>query len=202
MTSSKITSEIFETTLGWIAIAATERGIVRTSLPEPTPDIALEVISDIANGSPAEPDNALHEAKRLLTRYCNGESVSLDTIPIDDSNWTVYTRRARSACRAIPRGEFRTYTWLAEQASGNPKSARAAGRAMATNPIPIIIPCHRVIGSNGNLHGFGGTIGLPLKARLLQMEGATLSRHSGKNRNPEVPGGGVNPLPLDDPRGN
>ena len=175
MTPQPISSEIFETALGWIAIASTERGIVRTSLPEPTPDTALEAISGIANGSPAEPDKALNEAKQLLTRYCNGESVLLDTIPIDDSDWNPYTQRARAACRAIPRGQTRTYAWLAEQASGNPKSARAAGRAMATNPIPIIIPCHRVIGSSGNLHGFGGTIGLPLKARLLEMEGASLN---------------------------
>ena len=173
MKPQPISSEIFETSLGWIAIAATERGIVRTSLPEPTPDTALEVISDINNGSPTTSNHALNQAKQLLTRYCNGESVSLDDIPIDDSAWTPYTQRARAACRTIPRGETRTYAWLAEQASGNPRSARAAGRAMATNPVPIIIPCHRVIGSNGNLHGFAGTIGIPLKARLLQMEGVT-----------------------------
>ena len=173
MTSSKIFSEIFETALGWVAIAATERGIVRTSLPEPTLDIALKAISDIENGSPIVPNHALNEAKQLLIRYCNGESVALDTIPVDSSSWTPYAQRARAACRTIPRGEFRTYAWLAQQASGNPKSARAAGRAMATNPAPIIIPCHRVIGSNGNLRGFGGTIGIPLKARFLEMEGAS-----------------------------
>ena len=180
MKPQPISSEIFETALGWIAIAATERGIVRASLPEPTPDTALEAISDIKNGSLAEPNAALHEAKRLLARYCNGEPISLDAIPVDHSAWTPYTQHARAACRTIPRGETRTYAWLAEQASGNPKSARAAGRAMATNPIPIIIPCHRVIGSNGNLHGFGGTIGLPLKARLLEMESAsTIPRPDG-----------------------
>ena len=170
MKPKPISSEIFETALGWIAIAATERGIVRASLPEPNSDTALEAISDIKNGSLSGPNDALHEAKQLLTRYCNGEHISLDAIPVDDSAWTPYTQHARAACRTIPRGETRTYAWLAEKASGNPKSARAAGRAMATNPVPIIIPCHRVIGSNGNLHGFGGTIGLPLKARLLEME--------------------------------
>ena len=174
MTSPKTSTEIFETALGWIAIAATENGIVRASLPEPNPDTALEAISDLNHDLPSIPNHALHEAKQLLIRYCNGEAVSLDTIPIDDSAWSPYTRRARTACRKIPRGQSRTYAWLAQQASGNPKSARAAGRAMATNPVPIIIPCHRVIGSSGNLHGFGGSIGLPLKARLLQMEGAPI----------------------------
>ena len=177
MTSRATSFEIFETALGWIAIAATERGIIRTSLPEPTPDNALEAISNLANGTPNTlnhaPNQAINHAKQLLTLYCEGESVNLNNIPIDDTAWAPYTQRARDACRTIPRGEFRTYAWLAEQASGNPKSARAAGRAMATNPVPIIIPCHRVIGSSGKLHGFAGTIGLPLKARLLEMEGAT-----------------------------
>ena len=197
MTPQPISSEIFETALGWIAIAATERGIVRNSLPEPTPDAAREAIYDIKNGSPTVLNHTLKEARQLLIRYCNGESVSLDTIPIDDSAWTPYTQRARAACRTIPRGESRTYAWLAQQASGNTNSARAAGRAMATNPVPIIIPCHRVIGTNGHLNGFGGTIGLPLKQRLLQMEGATLSRNTRAGGYPEVPGGGANPLSLD-----
>ena len=165
-------AEVFETGLGWIAIAATERGVARTSLPEPSLENAIETINDVDLTASGAAANAVREAKRLLLRYCEGEAVSLDGIPIDDSGWTEYTRLARRACRAIPRGETRTYGWLAEQASGSRTSARAAGRAMATNPVPIIIPCHRVIGSGGDLHGFGGSVGLPLKSRLLAMEGA------------------------------
>ena len=168
MTNDEIKTEVFETALGWIAVAATQRGIVRTSLPEPDRDSAVAAIAKTAsNGSNGIPE----EIKRLLIQYCDGEPVSLDDISIDDSAWTDYTRRAREACRSIPRGETRTYGWLAEQASGSKTSARAAGRAMATNPVPIIIPCHRVIGSDGNLHGFGGSVGLPLKSKLLAMEG-------------------------------
>ena len=165
-------AEVFETGLGWIAIAATERGIARTSLPEPTPEDAFVAIGDVDLTATGAGVYAIREAKKLLSGYCEGEAVSLDGIPVDDSGWTEYTRLARRACRAIPRGETRTYGWLAEQASGSRASARAAGRAMATNPVPIIIPCHRVIGSDGNLHGFGGSVGLPLKSRLLMMEGA------------------------------
>ena len=168
---SSISTTTFPTPLGWIAIAANNRGIVRTSLPEPTPQAADEAIAHIPNGTPVDSSNSLlAEAEDLLTRYCSGEDVDLDDIPIDDTAWTPYTQRARAACRTIPRGQTRTYAWLAQKASGNPNSARAAGRAMATNPIPIIIPCHRVIASNGNLQGFGGTIGLPLKQKLLQLE--------------------------------
>ena len=59
---------------------------------------------------------------------------------------------------------------LAAEAAGRPGATRAAGQAMARNPVPLLVPCHRVIGSNGRLHGFGGGIGLPLKARLLELE--------------------------------
>ncbi len=178
MTPNHTATEIFQTNLGWIAIAANNRGIVRTSLPEPTPENALQSTEPASSKSDiSEPGfdhqlGLLAQTKDLLTRYCKGEDVQLDDIPIDDTAWTPYTLRARAACREIPRGQTRTYAWLAQQASGNPNSARAAGRAMATNPTPIIIPCHRVIATNGHLNGFGGTFGLPLKQRLLQMEGA------------------------------
>jgi O-6-methylguanine DNA methyltransferase len=69
----------------------------------------------------------------------------------------------------IPAGRTRTYGWLAAKV-GRPRAARAVGRVMATNPLPLVIPCHRVVGSDGSLHGYGG--GLPMKAALLRMEGA------------------------------
>jgi methylated-DNA-[protein]-cysteine S-methyltransferase len=77
----------------------------------------------------------------------------------------------------IPRGETRSYGWLAERV-GNPRAARAVGRVMATNPLPIVVPCHRVIGSDGSLRGYGDSgrgrsaAGLWMKAALLRAEGA------------------------------
>ena len=174
MTKQTIATDIFQTKLGWVAIAASQNGITQTTLPEPTAETALQNLNPPPNQSLETLDEAtrqiLTQTKTLLTRYLNGEDVNLDPLPIDDTDWTPYTKRARTACRTIPRGQTRTYAWLANQASGNPKSARAAGRAMATNPVPIIIPCHRVIGSNGKLHGFAGTIGIPLKQKLLNLE--------------------------------
>lgn len=172
MNDGIVCTEVFETNLGWMAIAATDLGIARTSLPEPTPEIAVEALVNVDIQVTGASNAATIDAIQLLIRYCEGEDVSLDGIHVDESGWTEYTRRARRACRGIPRGKTRTYGWLAERASGNRASARAAGRAMATNPVPIIIPCHRVVGSDGKLHGFGGSVGLPLKSRLLVMEGA------------------------------
>lgn len=69
----------------------------------------------------------------------------------------------------IPTGETRSYGWLARKV-GRPRAARAVGRAMATNPLPIVVPCHRVVASDGSLRGYGG--GLAMKAALLRLEGA------------------------------
>ncbi len=81
-----------------------------------------------------------------------------------------FQRAVLQAVAAIPYGETRTYGQIAA-AIGRPKAARAVGRAVATNPMPIVIPCHRVVGSNGALHGYSGPGGLATKARLLALEG-------------------------------
>jgi len=82
---------------------------------------------------------------------------------------TPFRRAVLEECARIPPGETRSYGWLAEQV-GHPRAARAVGRVMATNPWPLFVPCHRVVGSDGSLHGYGG--GLPMKDALLRAEGA------------------------------
>lgn len=89
----------------------------------------------------------------------------------DLSRCTEFQKKVLAATAKIPYGRTRTYGWLAERA-GSPAAARAVGQAMARNPVPIIVPCHRVIGSNGKLCGFGGGARrLDLKKKLLEMEG-------------------------------
>ena len=164
--------DIFETALGWLTIETTDLGVIKTTLPDPLYEKPLGT-SPKTGGITSNASTAiLEEAKYRLIRYCDGEDIGFEDIPIDIDGWTAHTERARAACRGIPRGETRTYAWLAEQASGTRKAARAAARAMATNPLPLIIPCHRIIGSDGNLRGFGGRIGIPLKAKLLEIERA------------------------------
>lgn len=106
-----------------------------------------------------------------LREYLDGKRHALD-LDLDLSWVTPFRRRVLSECAAIPRGQVITYAELARRA-GSPNGARAAGNVMRTNPIPIVIPCHRVIGSNGSLTGFGG--GLDVKAQLLQLEGARIT---------------------------
>ena len=90
-----------------------------------------------------------------------------------DLSWIKgFRREVLLECARVPRGQVLTYAQLAERV-GSPRAARAVGNTMRTNPIPLVIPCHRIIGSDGSLTGFGG--GLDVKARLLKMEGAVLA---------------------------
>jgi methylated-DNA-[protein]-cysteine S-methyltransferase len=96
------------------------------------------------------------------------------TFAIDWDTLRPFQRSVLEAVYAIPYGETCTYAEIAAQI-GRPTASRAVGRANATNPMPLVIPCHRVIGTDGKLHGYGGGQGLPTKAWLLQMEGAVLA---------------------------
>jgi len=111
---------------------------------------------------------------RALTRYFAGAG-NVDFGEAETPGGTQFFRRCWDACRTIPHGQTRSYAWLAKRAGSGPKSARAAGQAMRCNPLPVIIPCHRVVASDGRLHGFAGcTSGAPLnlKRALLELEGA------------------------------
>ena len=108
-----------------------------------------------------------------LSEYLNGKR-SAFTIPIDWSLFRPFQREALQVVFRIPYGETCTYHDIAIEI-GRPNASRAVGRANATNPMPIVIPCHRVIGRDGKLHGYGGGEGLKTKEWLLKMEGAVMA---------------------------
>ncbi len=110
---------------------------------------------------------------RELREYLSGQRTAF-TIPIDWSLFRPFQREALQAVYRIPYGETCTYHDIAIEI-GRPNASRAVGRANATNPMPIIIPCHRVIGRDGKLHGYGGGEGLKTKEWLLKMEGAVIA---------------------------
>ena len=160
--------DIFETPYGWMGVIASEYGLRRTTVPQPSPDECAAILGNL--------DNAVLDSEPFLdfrdqvVRYFNGEDISFDDTEIDVKDATPFHQAAWAACRSIPKGETRTYKWLAQRA-GKPQAPRAAGQAMARNRLAIVIPCHRVVGSDGSLRGFGkGASQLGMKKSLLELE--------------------------------
>ena len=123
---------------------------------------------------PVQPDaRRCAEAAAQLRAYLDGKRRDFD-LAIDWALLRPFQRAVLQATFAIPCGETRTYGDLAREI-GRPNAARAVGRAEATNPMPLVIPCHRVIGTDGGLHGYGGGDGLPTKEWLLRLEKAVLA---------------------------
>ena len=159
--------DVFHTSLGWMAALASDRGIRRLVLPKPTQEQAMQELRLRAlHAEPSPP--SFDSLRSRLEAYFSGADVDFED-DLDLEGASDFMVKAWKACQSIPKGEVRTYNWLAEQ-TGNSRAARAAGLAMSRNRAPIIIPCHRVIGSDGSLHGYAG--GLPMKQRLLEIEGA------------------------------
>jgi len=140
-------------------------------------DETIRMICFPRNGKPVKPEpewtesqrGPIAEAVRQLKQYFAGKRVDFD-LPLAPEG-TEFQRTVWLRLQEIPYGETISYGELAKRV-GNPKASRAVGAANGSNPIPIVIPCHRVIGSNGQLTGFGG--GLPTKERLLALESRQL----------------------------
>jgi O-6-methylguanine DNA methyltransferase len=158
-----------QTARGWVGIAWSEQGLVAISLPQPTEEEALAGLPVRGDAVPPLPSwLGLESLADRLRRYFEGEEVVFDE-PLDRRLGTRFQRRVWAATRAIPRGKTWSYGQVARMA-GAPRAARAVGQAMARNPWPIVVPCHRVVGHDGRLTGYGG--GLELKKGMLDMEGA------------------------------
>lgn len=158
------------TAWGWVGIAASPEGLLGTTLPAVSREKALAPLLHRWPGAQEGMTPLTAALQSKLHRYFDGESADFYSETLDARNATEFQARVWNVVRSIPRGQVRSYHWVAVQA-GSPRGAQAVGRAMATNPFPIVVPCHRVVGQDGQLTGFGG--GLDMKRRLLKLEGAT-----------------------------
>ncbi len=161
---------VCETAFGWVGIAWSVRGLVAVTLPQPARADALDGLPREAGPVPVPPAGLdLVALSDKLQRYFLGDEIIFDE-PLDPTVGTEFRQKVWAITRAIPRGQTRSYGEIARMA-GSPGAARAVGQAMASNPWPPIVPCHRVVGHAGGLTGFGG--GLEMKRQMLLMEGAT-----------------------------
>lgn len=159
---------VIETALGWVGLVMGPGGLRAATLPRASRTEA-EAETLAAGGRFDLEDDRLEEAGQLLRAYAKGAPAPIESFPVDLPPCTPLQREAWLALREIPRGEVRSYGWLAARV-GRPGAARAMGRMVGTNPLPLWLPCHRIVAADGSLHGYGG--GLALKERLLRLEGA------------------------------
>lgn len=152
---------------GPLLLAQSKRGLVRVGLPNQDPDELLSELAERVSPRVLEAPAALDEARRELDLYFEGKLDRFD-LPLDWSLSGGFRLRVLRAISRIPYGQTRSYTEMARKA-GNERAVRAAGTACGSNPIPLVVPCHRVLRTGGALGGYGG--GLPMKRGLLELEG-------------------------------
>jgi methylated-DNA-[protein]-cysteine S-methyltransferase len=163
---------LVDSPVGTLVAATTPRGLATLSYEDHHggTDAVLDWLSAKLSPRMLEAPARLDDVRRELDEYFEGRRRDFD-LPIDWTLTTPFARRVLKATAAIPFGRVSTYGEMASQA-GNPKASRAAGRALGANPIPIVVPCHRVIGASGRLTGYTG--GLHRKVALLEIEGVVL----------------------------
>ncbi|HEY7638789.1 MAG TPA: methylated-DNA--[protein]-cysteine S-methyltransferase [Steroidobacteraceae bacterium] len=164
--------QVFETAAGFCAIAWSEAGIARFHLPTSTADATERSLRrrlvDAEPGTPPAEVSAVIEAAK---RYFAGEQVDFSSVSLDLGGQDDFFREIYAAARRVGWGQTTTYGSLAKELGAGPEAARAVGQAMAKNPVPLIIPCHRVLAAGGKLGGFSAPGGSATKQRMLEMEG-------------------------------
>ena len=153
------------TDMGWVGVLGSAKGLLCATLPQRSAQEAGQLSGDSVDSTTWSP-HLFEDLMERLRIYFGGHK---ETFPdeLDLSGATPFQREVWGITRLIPYGETRSYAWVAEQIK-KPRAARAVGQALARNPLAIIIPCHRVVASNGKLGGYSG--GLEMKRYLLYLE--------------------------------
>ena len=169
---------VFPAQLGWFALVGSGSILRELSFGHPSREAALKALSPdlLANAREGLWNPSLVDRLRA---YASGSPDDFLDVPLDFSDCTPFERRVLRCCRHIPLGKTSTYGQLAAKA-GSPGAARAVGRSMAHNRVPLVVPCHRVIGADGELRGYSAAGGISMKRRLLELEAAMVARRPGR----------------------
>ena len=166
---------VFETAAGHCAIAWNAAGIIRMQLPATDPAATERHLRRrLPAAQPGTPTAEVAEAIVAITRYFTGQKVDFSDIRLDLGKQDDLFARIYAQARRIGWGTTSTYGTLAKQLGADPLAARDVGQAMARNPIPLIIPCHRVLAAGGKVGGFSAPGGTAAKIRMLELEGVRL----------------------------
>jgi len=165
---------VFKTAFGWCGLVMA-RGKVRSfyiGYASPR-QLKRHIRNAFGNDICFKHSAAMKMIIQKLRSYCSGKKVSLSRVPMDWSSLTPFQQKVLRAAARIPYGSVDTYGGLARKI-GSPRSARAVGNALGRNPFPLFIPCHRIIKGDGRIGGFSGIAGVPLKKKLLRLEGISM----------------------------
>ena len=168
---------VFQSPWGWMGISETDKGIDSIALPQ-TSKRAVEASLRERSADPcvSEATAQLTSAQRQLMEYLEGTRQKFE-LPLDLSGGTAFQRKVWRTLLTVPYAKLRSYQWVAARVGG-PQYARAVGNAVGANPLPIVVPCHRIVAQDATLGGFSG--GLPTKRKLLTLEGTLAQLQRGR----------------------
>lgn len=166
---------VFDTAAGWCGIGWSDAGVTRFHLPEKTAAAAERAMRRrMADAVAGDPPPAVARAIAAARRYFEGERTDFADVVLDLDVEDDFFRRIYAAARGLGWGKTTTYGTLAKELGAGPEAARDVGQAMARNPVPLIIPCHRVLAAGGRIGGFSAPGGSVAKQRMLEMEGVSV----------------------------
>ena len=161
---------VFKTAIGWCGMVMKGRNVKRLFIGYSRQhQIKWHIKEAFRDAVEAHPSRGMRAIIKRLERYCSGENVSLSSVPMDWSSLTPFQQKVLWAAAQIPYGSVYTYGGLARKI-GTTRGARAVGNALAHNPFPLLIPCHRIIRGDGRMGGFSAGDGISIKNKLLSIE--------------------------------
>jgi methylated-DNA-[protein]-cysteine S-methyltransferase len=169
---------IFKSRWGWMGVSESTKGIDAVVLPKASHQAVLsELHASSAELLDGQVSPRLREARAQLNDYLAGKRRSFD-LSLDLSRGTSFQQKVWRTLRRVSYGQLRSYQWVAVRVGGG-QYARAVGNAVGANPMPVVIPCHRIVAQDASLGGFSG--GLPTKRKLLTLEGTLAQLRPGRS---------------------